>query len=112
MHHVCRFMLGIALFSESHRRPPSWQTLRTANPPFRTIQFEAGDLPKGKEVFKVSRASGQGYPSRCAMHLGRLRPIAVIRLVEGSLVQGPPGIEDHDSAQNQEEQEVDNAGEE
>ena len=46
------------------------------------------------------------------MHLGRLRPIAVIRLVEGSLVQGPPGVEDHDSAQNQEEQEVDNAGEE
>ena len=46
------------------------------------------------------------------MHLGRLRPIAVIRLVEGSLVQGPPGVEDHDSAQDQEEQEVDNAGEE
>ena len=76
------------------------------------MQSEAGDLPKGKEGFEISRPSGQGYPSRCAMNLGRLWPITVIRLVEGSLVQGPPGVEDHDSAQDQEEQEVDNASEE
>ena len=87
LHYIRRFMLGIALFSEFHHCPPLMANPpRTANPPFRTMQSEAGDLPKGKEVFKFSRASGQGYPSRCAMHLGRLRPIAVIRLVEGSLV--------------------------